>query len=83
MYTFDITSLIDLWLLSLSSILSAVASTSASLTLSLYNKSKKQVKAEIFDDKDKEGGAVLTCKKVDLRYAITSLFIKITKLKKY
>jgi hypothetical protein len=82
MYTFDITSSIDPRLLSLSSIPSTVASTSASPAPSLYNKSKKRVRAEISNNKDREGGAIPTCKKVDLGYAITGLSIKIVKLRK-
>jgi hypothetical protein len=66
---------IDPWLL-------ASTSTSASPAPSLYNKSKKRVKVEISDDEDGEGRAVSTRKKVDLRYAITSLSNEIAKSRK-
>lgn len=83
MHAFDITSSIDPRLLSLSSIPSAVASTSTSPAPTLYNKSKKRVKAETSNNEDKEGGAILTRKKVDLRYAITGLSVEMAKLRKH
>jgi hypothetical protein len=82
MHAFDITSSIDPRLLSLSSIPSTVASTSASPAPSLYNKSKKRVKVEISDDEDREGGPVPTRKKVDLGYAIIGLSVEMAKLRK-